>query len=102
MQNDSGEWITEPNVIRHMVINFFASLYTESNSGEITNGLLLDRFPQLSKEDYLKLAKPFTAQEIRDAFFSMGPFKASGPGGFQALFIKNTATWLGAMFVKWI
>ena len=43
-------------------------------------------FPQLSDSDLLNLHKLVSSMEVKDAIFSMGAFKASGPDGLHALF----------------
>ena len=44
--------------------------------------------PTLSTEACARLIDPVSFAEVKSAVFSMSPFKAPGPYGFQAYFFK--------------
>ena len=89
LQNQAGDWITEPDHVRRLVADFFASLYSEPVPEFDTDDILQDQFPRISHESLTQLERPFTFTEVQTALFSMGSFKAPGPDGFLAFFYQR-------------
>jgi len=46
-------------------------------------------FPPLTEEKMEALTKNFTPTDVLKALKAMGPLKAPGPNGFQALFFQQ-------------
>jgi hypothetical protein len=44
-----------------------------------------------------KLIAPYTAEDVKNAVFSIGDLKAPGPNGLHALFYKKVGTWWGIL-----
>ncbi|MCI17922.1 putative ribonuclease H protein [Trifolium medium] len=53
------------------------------------NSLVLTNIPQISQELFTLLLNPISEREVKDALFSMYPYKAPGPDGFQPVFFRN-------------
>lgn len=51
--------------------------------------LQLQCIPKISKELYDSLMQIVSMKEVKDAVFSMSPYKAPGPDGFQPVFFRN-------------
>ena len=82
LQNAEGVWESNPEVVKSMVLNYYTSLFTDSSHSVIQSNLPSNCFPLLKNAQVSAFAKDFTAKEVKDALFSMKPFKASGPDGY--------------------
>jgi hypothetical protein len=56
--------------------------------------------PMISDEMNIGLCKDFSAEEISDALFQIGPLKAQGPDGFPAQFFQRNWEVLKSDVVK--
>jgi hypothetical protein len=55
-----------------------------------TDARLLERVhPRVTNEMNEALLKPYTAEEVKTAMFSIGDYKASGTDGLHVVFFKN-------------
>lgn len=86
LQDDSGQWILDPNIVKKMVMSYWSNLFQEEGNGECRNVLPRDFFPIIKSDDYEKMTRPLSECEVWLAVKSMKPFKALGPDGFQPLF----------------
>ena len=73
-------WSTQGD-IGAAFINFFGSLFTSEQPGEMESCLLsIER--KLTPEMNMALTKPFFKEEVKVAVFQMSPLKAPDPDGF--------------------
>ncbi|GAU48983.1 hypothetical protein TSUD_245740 [Trifolium subterraneum] len=82
----SGEWCTDPEVMKTEALNFFKELFCTNQivarEGNVNGMAVLD-------DDALQeLARPISKKEVFDALMSMKSYKAPGPDGFQPIFFK--------------
>ncbi|PKI60521.1 hypothetical protein CRG98_018997 [Punica granatum] len=82
-----GEWVTDAEVLRDMVVAYFRNFYGDSSSG----GTLYTtaNFSALPQEAKTILTAAVEVAELRRALFAMPSFMAPGPDGFQAVFFQN-------------
>jgi len=88
LQQEDGHWISSAEEIKHLVVDYFATLFTEPLASpriDLPSGL----FPRLPETTLTELSKPYSSTEILRALRSMAPFKAPGPDGFPALFFRR-------------
>jgi len=88
LQHDDGHWISSTKEIKHLVVNYFANLFTEALPSpriDLPSGL----FPRLPEATLTELSKPYSSAEIFRALRSMAPYKAPGLDGFPALFFQR-------------
>ncbi|MCI13441.1 RNA-directed DNA polymerase (Reverse transcriptase), partial [Trifolium medium] len=82
----SGEWCTDPDIMKTEALNFFKDLFC--NNQAVSNGVNDDGISALDETAMAELAKPVTKKEVFDALMSMKSYKAPGPDGFQPIFFK--------------
>lgn len=72
-----GQWVTEKEILVAEIENcfvdiFFSSLLDDGTMEEVLDGAV----PKISVEERQQLDKPFVEREVRDALFSMKPWRA--------------------------
>jgi hypothetical protein len=82
----SGEWCTDPEIMRTGALNFFKELFCTRQ--EVISNNNEDAISALGEEAVDELLKPITKKEVYDALMSMKSYKAPGPDGFQPIFFK--------------
>ncbi|XP_052111656.1 uncharacterized protein LOC107470905 [Arachis duranensis] len=82
-----GSWSTDPDILQEEALSFYKNLFGTTEEVEVD--CLGDvPMPTLSTEACARLIDPVSFAE-KSAVFSMSPFKAPGPDGFQAYFFKE-------------
>ncbi|XP_057999359.1 uncharacterized protein LOC110643786 [Hevea brasiliensis] len=74
LPDENGQWITDPDQIMHMALQFFTKLYSEHANGDLTR-VPSSAFLTLSQDDIALPSADFQMTEIKDALFSMDPYK---------------------------
>lgn len=77
---DGGNWCEDQRVLKEAARDFFVKLYTAEPCLPCDSTTWA--FPPLSHWDKHLLNRPMAAQEVHDAVFQMGAYKAPGPDGF--------------------
>jgi len=70
LQHNDGHWVTEPNEIKRLVTEYFASLFTESLA-QPCNDLPTRRFPRLREDQLADLTQPYSDRDVFLALQSM-------------------------------
>lgn len=71
-----------------MVQEYFQNMLIADWDGNITK-LTRRKFLKINEEDWRRMNEPFTMDEIKDALFSMSPYKAARLNGYHAGFYKK-------------
>ena len=88
MKDSTGVWKEDREEIKEMSRQFFQSLYEKED--EVRPHAILELVQKKVNEDMnMDLTKDFSAAEISDALFQIGPLKAPGPDGFPARFYQR-------------
>jgi hypothetical protein len=88
LKDGNGEWIEGKEEMGSLIHDYFLALFT--SEVQQTNDELLNRvIPRVTPEMNVALLKPFTVEEVKDAMFSIGDFKAPGTDGLHAVFYKK-------------
>ena len=81
IQNDTGKWIYDVEIIKQLAGRFFSELYTPEH-GVHSPYTVRGCFPVMSDDICLSLMSAVIDEEVRRTIFSMSPFKALGVAGF--------------------
>ncbi|CAL8174658.1 unnamed protein product [Prunus armeniaca] len=88
LHNDFGDWITEKQSMKHIIVKYFQGLFSASDMvGDYA--LLPQLFPSLEGDELEGLSCPVSIEEIKNSVFAIGRFKTPGPDGFPALFYQD-------------
>ncbi|CAM8884344.1 unnamed protein product [Rhodiola kirilowii] len=89
---EGGRWITEEEDICRKAMSFYADLYKQEIQREEVNWVeeLGCVKVKLSDEACHQFSSPFTASEVQEATFQLGPTKAPGFDGYSALFYQKS------------
>ncbi|XP_031124290.1 uncharacterized protein LOC116027001 [Ipomoea triloba] len=82
LRDDNGEWISNTNLLKTHVSNYYASLFSACSNTIFTDALE-SSFPRVPQDDWRVFNMDITKEEVRSALFDMAPFKAPGPDGFR-------------------
>lgn len=74
--------------LKNMAVHFFSALYSK-DVDEAPKCPITGMFSPLSFNDLQSLSMQVTDDETKRALFDIGPFKAPGPDGYQALFYQS-------------
>ncbi|XP_062088886.1 uncharacterized protein LOC133795453 [Humulus lupulus] len=77
-----------PEVVSHFLDHFRSFMGSPSSATKKINMQCVELGSKLSIDQQLKLLKPFSHKEIRDAVFSIPNIKSPGPDGFGYAFFK--------------
>ena len=89
--DSSDNWVHEANEVADVVKKGFIKLFCTEKTSVIRNHWVLPRWSNvLSEEALSSLNHPISPMEIRDALWSIKPFKAPGPDGLHAGFYQNS------------
>ena len=83
-----GEWIEEKEMVRGRFEDYYKELFC--TRGGRRWGRVLEYVPKVVNEDVNKeLVREVEEDEIKNAVFQLGTFKAPGPDGFNGLFYQK-------------
>ncbi|CAL2255075.1 unnamed protein product [Prunus armeniaca] len=88
LHNDFGDWITEKQSMKHIIVKYFQGLFSASDMvGDYA--LLPQLFPSLEGDELEGLSCPVSIEEIKNSVFAIGRLKTPGPDGFPTLFYQD-------------
>ena len=88
VKNGQGQWVEELEEVVAVASDYFKSLFHAGACDQMKE--CLAAVPQMvTKEMQEALSGEFTAKEVKVALFQMGPIKAPGPNGMNALFFQK-------------
>lgn len=84
----NGIWCTNEGVLQNEALLYFKQVF-QSNDFCNPYSLSINCFPSISQQLQPLLILPVSLDEVKNALFSMGPYKAPGPDGFQPIFFRT-------------
>jgi hypothetical protein len=89
LKKQDGNWMSDQEEMQNMATDYFANLFMEDAS--VNPQGVVNLFSLIiTKEMNYGLIKPYSAEEISDTLFQIGPLKAPGPDGFPAHFFQRS------------
>ena len=90
IKDSQGEWIFEQSAVMDFVQNHFQNLFSSEMlfSSRLASFSYTD-LPHLSNSDVHTLSLPVLDDEIKNALWSLKPFKSPGPNGIHAGFYQR-------------
>ncbi|XP_061350360.1 uncharacterized protein LOC133295534 [Gastrolobium bilobum] len=85
LKNEMGIWIRSEDALKSLASNYYSNLFADDQPVRTWLSTQVN-WPSLDPADCHLLSKPITREEIKVAFFQMGPHKAPGNDGFPAIF----------------
>ncbi|KAL0427711.1 UNVERIFIED_CONTAM: hypothetical protein Slati_2945900 [Sesamum latifolium] len=91
LRDEKGVWRDRDVDIQGILLRYFRDIFTLSGplDAELNEVLSLVK-PRVTPEMNQVLASPFTATEVKQAFFGMFPFKSPGPDGMPRSSFRNS------------
>ena len=86
LEDSEGNWISDDATLKNMAIFHFQKLYCEDivDRPSLPKG----QFPPIDQNVLVKVTRPITFEDVREALFQMSPYKASGLDGFPVVFYQ--------------
>ena len=82
-----GNWINEPAEVKNQFFNFYKDKFKRFKGAAIANPSA--RYKHLSNSSCEKLISTLSMEEIKNAVWSCGGDRASGPDGFSFKFVRK-------------
>lgn len=83
-----GIWCSDEEILQREALSFFKNLFNSPDRSDPTS-LKLNCIPQIDHSLQALLLQPVSFREVKDALFSMNPYKAPGVDGFQPIFFRT-------------
>lgn len=87
--NRDGNWIFNPQHISTEITNHLKNIHAQHQITSPPNQTFLNMLPKLSEEDCISLIAPSTELEIKNALWSIHPFKTPGDNVLHAIFYQK-------------
>jgi hypothetical protein len=88
LKNRNGDRVEVTESLKPLIYDYFANLFS-SEVQEVDEAFLDKIHPRVTQEMNEKLLRPFSAEDVRIAVFSIGNYKAPGPDGLHAVLYKK-------------
>ena len=85
LRNIQQQWVEEIEDIADVATDYFKTLFNSEGNGQMDDCLNTVNH-RVTLEMLEELSRDYTAGEIKAVLFQMGPTKAPGPDGMNALF----------------
>ncbi|XP_057432959.1 uncharacterized protein LOC130725784 [Lotus japonicus] len=98
--DEDGNLLTDFDALQVFTVNFFHQSYMDDGGASLLS--TSSSFPAVSEAKMALVHAAFPAAEVKDAIFSMGPLKAPGPDGLQAVFFQSQWNQVGGSVTSFV
>jgi hypothetical protein len=88
LKDENGVWREGTAYLNPMISDYFSGLFS-TEVYDIDPTLLQKVYPRVTANMNDSLRRPYTAEDVRKALFSIGDMKAPGTDGLHAIFFKK-------------
>ena len=85
--NSQEHWVEDVEDVARVAVDYFDNLFCAGSCNQMDE-CLSTVLAKVSTTMQDMLSRDFTADEIKETVFQMGPIKAPGPDGMNALFYQ--------------
>ncbi|KAG7558925.1 Ribonuclease H-like superfamily [Arabidopsis thaliana x Arabidopsis arenosa] len=102
LKDGEGRWVSDKEELEKLAVEYYLKLYSLEEISPERALLPREGFYEMTREEKLYLAKPFTEFEVVAAVKSMGKFKAPGPDGYQPVFYQKCWDTVGSLVIRFV
>lgn len=87
LKGEDGNWVDDMEALKELAVRFYSDLFRMDSSAG--GDFIIGAFPSVEAGEWESMKREVTVEEMKRDLSGMGSYKAPGPDGFQAIFIRR-------------